>query len=192
MRFKTNIQNKPAPRPFLKIQTHGIWNPCYDTGEVRNKGHEKQKGKVKVFVKQRGFFLVPAKVFWVTWQCPVTPIQLSTSGRVDTAAAGHWLLPIWDTQVPGDGYSYQHTWNFDRTQYLCVDNFAPLWASFDSFPQLSGSWKEVRGSQQDRWEHQSEIHNACLRLERKQAGGKSNQRHRAFPKSKGYRTACLP
>lgn len=110
------------------------------------KDMKNKKGKSKCLWNREVFFLVPAKVFWVTWQCPVTPIQLSTSGRVDTAAAGHWLLPIWDTQVPGDGYSYQHTWNFDRTQYLCVDNFAPLWASFDSFPQLSGSWKEVRGT----------------------------------------------
>lgn len=65
------------------------------TGEGMDKGYEKQKQKGKVSqsvceTESFFFFLVPAKMFWVTWQCPVNPEQLSTSGGVDTTAAGCW------------------------------------------------------------------------------------------------------
>ena len=116
------------------------------------------------------FFLNPHKdIFWGMWQRKVYPGQLSILEGMGTAAdtpdsssSGTVSCSLWM-----DGATNTHGIFIGRS--VCRGQLSPgglkaFYGHYLTYPsQPPGRWREERGSQPYRLEHQSEIHKACFK-----------------------------
>lgn len=83
---------------FLKVKFAISEVPAMTLVRLGINGKEKIR-KVNQSVCETDFFLLPTKIFEVIWQCEVNPLQLSTSEKVNTAAARDVLPHLGLSQV---------------------------------------------------------------------------------------------
>ena len=143
MRFNTEIENKPAPWPFLKVKLTPPKVPARTLVKL-GINSKKKKGQ-SLCLWNKGFFSQPSQRYILGYVAAQSLSRTTVYLRRHGHSSRHtgFLLIRDCLLLLVDGRGYKHTWNFYRTQCLSWTTFSwgfksLLWALSDL--SLATSW----------------------------------------------------